>query len=203
MIEHDTTPLQDIEASNAVPSRHPSWKPEPLPKLALDAAKLVRPPRKVQQALSNFPKGRPVSIDEFIRQKLRLPYGRWITDDGADVLFNREYEMLFIWPTGAEKPERCDPNWGDVTVQEGRFYSDDSAPVIGTSKLHHALETLLDAGERGDRAAADVLEEWLLGKHLSYREITRAYWEDVAQYRAERELLEDILYGPSSPAKPA
>jgi len=48
-----------------------------------------------------------------------------------------------------------------------------------------------------------VLEEWLVGKRKTYLRITQAYWEDLARWRAERDLLEDILYGSSKPAKPA
>ena len=184
-------------------SRHQLWEPALLRTLVLDAAKLSRSPRKVQQALLSFPKGRPVSDDEFNRQKLRLPYCQWPTDNGGQVLFNRNYDSLFIWPAGAERPERCDPDSGDARVQEGRFYSDDSSYYISTSDLHHALEALLDAWKRGDRATADVLAEWLLGKHKTYLQITRAYREDLVQWRAEGELLQDILDGPRRPAKPA
>jgi hypothetical protein len=197
---------QGAEASNVVPFKHPNglvvkgrpkpW-PGPRPKLVLDSAKLVRPLPKVQQALSTFPKGPSVSREKFIRQKLRLPYGRWITEDGTEVLYNRKYQPLFVWRAGTDKPERCDPHWIDGIVDEGWFYSDASANVIDRSKLYHALETLLDAWERGDRAAADVLEEWLLSKHLTYLELTQAYQEAIAQRRAEFALVEDLMNNPA------
>jgi hypothetical protein len=174
MSKHDTTSRHDIEASNAVPSTHQLWEPALLRTLVLDTAKLSHLPRKVQQALSNFPKSRPVSLDEFNRQKLRLPYCQWPTDNGGQVLFNRNYDSLFIWPAGAERPERCDPDSGEARVQEGRFYSKNSFCYISTSDLHHALEALLDAWKRGDLATAEVLAEWLQSMHKAYQELIRA-----------------------------
>jgi hypothetical protein len=186
--KYDTTTRQGNEASTVVPSRQPSGEHRPgaTAETFVRSREIGTAPRKVQQALANFPKGRPVSIDEFTRQKLRLPYGRWITNDEGQVLFNRDYEMLLIWPAGAERPERCDPHWGDVTVQEGRFYSDGSAYDIGTPELHHALEALLDAWERGDRATAEVLEEWLLSQHKAYQELIRACQKEPTQENSPR-----------------
>jgi hypothetical protein len=160
---------------------------EPLPELVLDKAKSEQPPPKVQQALSSFPKGEPVSLDEFLRQSRNLPYGRWITDDGTQVLYNGKYELL-VWPADAERPEhRDDFHWaahcGAGRLKDGRFYSDGSVYDLGTSELHHALEALLDAWQRGDRATADVLAAWLLGRHRAYRQLIRAYEKELAQRR--------------------
>jgi hypothetical protein len=125
-----------------------------------------------------------VSIDEFMRQSLHLPYGRWVTPDGTQVLYSRRYDLHY-WPAGAERPEYCGPNWnavgdfGDVRVKDGRFYSDSSACDIGISELHHALEALLNAWKRGDRATADVLAAWLLGKHRTYRDLIRSYRKEL------------------------
>ena len=176
-------------------------RPEPV--LRLGPAKLIRPPPKVEYALEAVIKPGSVPYERFIRHRLRLPYGRWRTEDGTKVIFNRRYEPRFIWPAGAERPERCDPHHVDGIVEEGWFYSDTSPNDIGRAPLWHALETILDAWERGDWAAADVLEKWVLGKHALYLELSRAYREDLMRWREERDLLDEILNGPINPAKPA
>jgi hypothetical protein len=152
--------------------------------------------------LSATPHDSPVSRDEFIRLKLHLPYGRWITKDGTRVLYNRKYQPLWVWSPD-ETPYLCKPHWVDDIVEEVWFYSDGSADRVGRSKLVHTLDAVIHAWERADRADADLLEEWLLGKHKTYLELARAYREDLAQYREERDLLDEILNGPRSPAKPA
>jgi hypothetical protein len=207
----DNDTRQGAGASNVIPFRHPGTpavepgrgpKLRPKPVLRLGPARLIRPPPKVEYALEAVIKPGSVPYERFVRHRLRLPYGRWITKDGTKVLYNRKYQPLFIWRPGADKPERCKPHHVQF-VEEGWFFSDGSSEVICRAKLWHALETLLDAWERGDRAAADVLEEWVLGKHLVYLELSRAYREDLTQWRLERDLFEDIMYGSSSPAKPA
>ncbi|QQP88146.1 hypothetical protein IGS68_19070 [Skermanella sp. TT6] len=183
MPKHDTTTHQGNEASNIVPSNQPSWehRPRPLSKLVLNTAKFTRPPHKVRQALLEYVFATPVSIAEFNRQKLRLPYGLWIADDGTAYLFNCEFELLFVWLTDATRPECCDLHWNNVTVQEGGFfYSDRSIYDIGPSNLHQALEALLGAWEHGNRAMAEVLEAWLLGQHKAYQELIQACQKDPA-----------------------
>jgi hypothetical protein len=208
----NTDTRQGAGASTVISFRHPNApavKPRqvlqlrPKPVLCLDPAKLRQPLPQVSQVLRTVARPGSVPYMRFVCHRLRLPYGRWVTEDGTKVLYNRRYEPLFIWPAGADKPERCKPHHVHGIVEEGWFYSDVSSEIIGRAKLWHALETMLDAWERDDRAAAGVLEEWLLGKHLVYLELTRAHREDLAQWRAERDLLDDILYGPRSPAKPA
>ncbi|WP_158044432.1 hypothetical protein [Skermanella pratensis] len=141
----------------------------------MDVAKLVRRPRKVQQALRRFPTGRSLSVDEFNRQKLRLPFGVWIADNGAAYLFNPEFELLSIWPAGAKMPEWCDLNWSNVIVQEGGvFYDYRSIHDMGPSNLHYELEALLGAWEMGDRTTAKVLQEWLVSRHVACQELIRA-----------------------------
>jgi hypothetical protein len=204
---------QGARTSRVIPFRHPNglvvkqWRAPPLrpkPVLCLDAAKLTGLPAQVKQALDAVPAPKSsVSFKRFYLHQLRLPYGRWITEDRTEILYNRRYQPLFVWRAGADKPERCDPHWIDGIAKEGWFYSDGSSRVIGRTKLWHALNAVLDAWERGDRAAAGVLEKWLLSKHLAYGELTRAYSEDVAQRRKEREFLEDFENMMNTPAKSA
>jgi len=209
--ENDT-PSRD-GASNIIQFRRPAvpiitprreLRLRPKPVLCLDPAKLRRPPAKVSRALRAVPKTKRVTYDRLCRHRLRLPGGRRITENGTRVLRNYKFDPLFVWRPGAERPERCDPDHGyGLGVEAGLFFSLHSSDVIGRAKLWHALETILDAWERGDRAAADAVEEWVLGKHALYLQIMRSYLEDLEQYRAERDLLDEILCGPSSPAKPA
>jgi hypothetical protein len=206
----NTGTRREAEASNIIPFRHPNglvvkqWRAPPLrpkPVLCLDAAKLTQLPAQVKQAFDAVPAPKSsVSYKRFCLHQLRLPYGRWITEDRTEVLYNRRYQPLFVWGAGADKPERCDPHWVTDIVEEGWFYSDGSSRVIGRTKLWHALEAVLDAWERGDRAAADVLEKWLLGKHLAYGELTREHWKALQQRRSEQELIDDILNNPPKPA---
>jgi hypothetical protein len=206
---------REAEASSVIPFRHPNavivkaqpepW-PGPEPELVLDSAKLLRPPPEVQRALAAFPKRGTVTIDEFVRQERRLPYGLQVTKDGTKVLFDWKRQPIFVWWAGARRPGRRGRRPSDKVEWEGLFYSDDSVAVIGTSELHHALEALLDAWERGDRAAAGVLATWLLGKHRRYLDLTRAYHETLERRREEREFLEDfenMMNKPAKPAKPA
>jgi hypothetical protein len=165
-------------ASNVIPFKHPGApivKPRrllvlrPIPVLCLDPAKLTRPPAPVRQALAAVPKVKSVPYMRLFRHRLRLPYGRWVTKDRKKVLYNRRYEPIFIWRAGADRPERCDPHRVHDIVKEGWFFSDGSTHVIGRAALWHALEAMLAAWERGDRAAANALEKWLLSRHAKYR----------------------------------
>jgi hypothetical protein len=208
----NTGTRREAGASNVIPFRHPNgWvvkaQPEPWPgpepELVLDAAELARQPPWIRQLLSVFLKARPVSLYHFNRQKLRLPYGWRRLKNGTEVLFNRTDDPLFVWHPNTKKPERCGLRPVGDPVQEGLFYSDGtdgSIHTLGTSELHHALETLLDAWERGDRATADVLRKWLLGKHRLFLDITRAYHEKLEQRRAEQALVDDIMNNPAKPA---
>jgi hypothetical protein len=177
-----------------------------------NAAKSTQAPFSVRKVLSAFPKGKsrssgkakrafpkgePVSLEKFARHKLRLPYGRWITDDGTKVLYNRKYQPLLVWRPGADKAERCDPHWVSGIMAEGWFYIDASVvnvragslAVIGRSELYHALKILMDAWDRGDRAAADALEAWLLGKREQYLKLVEQRKAERVRRRAEYEWL--------------
>jgi hypothetical protein len=173
------------------------------------AARSAPPPLQVQEALSAFPKGNPVSLEKFRRHRLRLPYGRWTTGDGTKVLFNRRYEPVLVWRPGANKAERCGPHWVDDIVMESWFYIDagvvdvgnGSLAVIGRSDLYRALESLIDTWIRGDRAAADALEAWLLGKRDQYRNLVARKKARLALRKAEFKRLREE-YEAQTPANP-
>jgi len=149
---------------------------------------LTQPPLGVQQALATHPMEPPLSSlnpEAYSDYERLYPHGRWILGGGTKILFNRKKQPLFIWRPFVRKPERCAPPPVLHTIahrrprlaSEDRFYRDPGA--IGREALWHALETILDAWERGDRAAADAVEEWVLGKHRVYLELSRAYREDL------------------------
>ena len=214
-LDMDNDTRREAEASRVIPFRHPnSWvvkaQPEPWPgpepELVLDSAKLLLPPPEVQRALSAFPKRGTVTIDDFVQQERRLPYGLQVTEDGTKILFDRKRQPIFVWRPGAKRPGRPGRRPIDAVEWEGLFYSDGadgSVHTLGTSELHHALEALLDAWERGDRAAAGVLWNWLLGKHRRYQDLTRAYHEKLERRREVREFIEDFENMMSKPAKSA
>jgi hypothetical protein len=184
-----------------------------MPTLCLDDAMLTRRPPEVQRALMNHPMGPPPSaltVEAYTNYRIRLPYGRSVAPDGTKTLFNANKRPMLAWKPGAREPERCyphparrdiDPAAGGALVDF--FYEDAAVGWVGREALWHAVATLAAAWERGDRATADVLEEWLIAKRKTYRQITRSYWSDLEQWKLERSFLEDILYGSSSPAKPA
>ena len=196
--ENDTQ--RGAQASTVVllgcPGARNWWDILPWPTLDLTAASLKQPPRKIQRLLSATPHDSPVSRDEFLRLKLYLPYGRWITKDGTKVLYNRKYQPLWVWPPD-EEAYLCEPHWVDDIVEEAWFYSDGSADRVGRSKLVHTLDAVIHAWERADRADADLLETWLLGKHRTYREITEAHGADVTKRREERERFRDLMNCPA------
>jgi hypothetical protein len=207
-------------ASNIIPFRRPGalivtprrelgLRPEPT--LCLDAAMLTPPPLLgVQQALATHPRDPLLSSlipEAYADYERRYPHGLWTTGGGSKILFNRKKQPLFIWRLCAGKPERYSPalhntaHWWPGIASADRFYRDPGA--IGREALWHAVATLAAAWERGDIRTATVLEAWLIDKHKTYLKLTRAYREDLARWREERDLFEDIMRGPRSPAKPA
>ena len=81
------------------------------------AARLTDPPPEVYRALVAHPSIPPEPYEEYEsygpygsqgKYKLRFPYGRGLTKDGAIVLFNSQEHPLLIWPPGSWMPERCE-----------------------------------------------------------------------------------------------
>jgi hypothetical protein len=215
----NTDTRQGAGASNVLPFRRPNapvvtprreLRLRPEPTLCLDAAMLTPPPLGVQQALATHPMEPPLSSlnpEAHSDYERRYPHGLWTTGGGTKILFNRKKQPLFIWRLCARKPERYSPalhntaHWRPGIASADRFYRDVEA--IGREALWHAVATLAAAWERGDIRTANVLEAWLVYKHKTYLQIMRAYREDMAQWRTERDLFEDIMHGPINPAKPA
>jgi hypothetical protein len=148
---------------------------------------LTDPPPEVHRALEAHPMGPPVTLENYKVHGQRLPRGRWLAQDGTIILFNRDESLLSVWRPGAEKPDCFDACEGLVVVRKGYFYddsADDSAiRNIGWVTLWHALDTLKDAWERGDRSTAAALEAWLTRKHQIVENVQREFRERVEELR--------------------
>jgi len=163
----------------------------------LDAAKLTDPPAEVYQALVTHPMGSPIPLESYVSRWRRLPQGRRLTKDGAIVLVNRKEQPLFIWPPDAEKPERCDQDLVLDLVAQNNFWSDRSVTRVGQVTLVHALEVLLDAWERGDRATAAALEGWLARKHQIYYSLLAEHLERLEARKRAKGKTEARTWDPS------
>jgi hypothetical protein len=157
------------------------------PTRCFDAARLTDPPSEVQQALEAHPMGVPVTLENYKVQGLRLPRGRWLAQDGTIILVNRKKSLLSVWRPDAEKPDRFDSCEGLTVVGKSYFYDDgaDDCAIrnIGWVTLWHALDTLNNAWERGDRATAAALEEWLIHKNQIVETVRREFLERVEELR--------------------
>jgi len=85
------------------------------------------------------------NIEEFKPMRICLPYGKWICEDGREVLFNRDYTP--IW-------QRSSNGWGELIEPETNvlfasssyYYDDRSAPYYNN--------------EQTRALCLDVLKEW-------------------------------------------
>lgn len=66
-----------------------------------------------------------------------LPYGVWVTKDGAVLLFNREYEPIYRREPG-KPPERCNPHWVKDIVHAFTIW-DDWTPSAAYEQRAHML----------------------------------------------------------------
>ena len=57
-----------------------------------------------------------------------VPYGRWITNDGREVLFNRSYWPILERRPGAPAKAARPSEWVEDIVQSEYFFDDWSAP---------------------------------------------------------------------------
>lgn len=82
--------------------------------------------------------------------RLYYPYGRWVTEDGTEVLFNRDYHP--IWrkdKTGLVGLARKD--WWVPGIIKAEYYYNDNDPPHGPSNLKRTKEAqkrCLDALEK-------------------------------------------------------
>jgi hypothetical protein len=79
----------------------------------------------------------------FLPMRLYLPYGYWVEEDGAQVLFSRDYKPMWLLRPG-QKPERLEP-WLPIKRREQVFLSDDLWLPWQSPTLKTNLEAYLAA----------------------------------------------------------
>jgi hypothetical protein len=87
-----------------------------------------------QAPQSKKPKPDPVAIDEFRRD--HLPYGIWVTNDGREILFNRDYQPL--WERRGGSPPVPAERREDVRAPITKFFYSEGTP----DKARRALQAL-------------------------------------------------------------
>jgi hypothetical protein len=131
--------------------------------------------------------GVPVTLENYKVHGLRLPRGRWLAQDGTIILFNRKEDLLSVWRPDAEKPDCFDSCEGLTVVGRNDFYNESYGNTairnIGWVTLWHALDTLNDAWEHGDRDTATALARWLIRKNRIVENVQREFRERVEELR--------------------
>jgi hypothetical protein len=77
----------------------------------------------------------------FLPMRLYLPYGYWVEDDGAKVLFSRDYKPMWRIRSGAE-PERLEP-WLRIKWRDQFFMWDGVQTPWNSPTLKRCLEDSL------------------------------------------------------------
>jgi hypothetical protein len=194
------TPCPGTEAGAVVPIKPPLApivNSQSEPTFCMAAARLTDPPPEVYRALVAHPLGPPITYANYESYELRFPHGRGVAKDGTIVLFNRREHPLLIWPLGAEKPERCDSRRIPALMRRDYFYINCAISDMGRVTLWHALDTLLNAWLRGDRATAAALERWLVGKFRIYQKLVQERKEILEELRRAKAEAERRTWDPS------
>jgi len=69
-------------------------------------------------------------MDRADRMRDTLPYGKWTTKDGMEVLFNRHYQPIWKKDSSGVVTE-ANKNWWVPNILLQEFYYDDSSPPYG------------------------------------------------------------------------
>ena len=62
--------------------------------------------------------------------RVTLPYGKWTTEDGTEVLFNRKYQPIWVRHTN-KKADIAALDWWVPGIVKQEFYYDESNPPYG------------------------------------------------------------------------
>lgn len=74
--------------------------------------------------------------------RVAYPYGKWTTKDGAEVLFNREYQPIWVkHPDG--KVDSAARDWWVPNIVKQEWYYNDSNPPNDDRRLKNACDSLI------------------------------------------------------------
>jgi hypothetical protein len=73
--------------------------------------------------------------------RVTLPYGKWTTEDGTEVLFNRKYQPIWVkHPDG--KVDSAARDWWVSNIVKQEWYYDDSNRPYGDRRLKRTHDSL-------------------------------------------------------------
>jgi hypothetical protein len=82
-------------------------------------------------------------LSEFKPMRISLPYGKWTSSDGTEVLFNRDYSPIWERPAGGSTKMIAPETYVNHDSSE-HYYDDRTAPYYGNAdtleKCHKVLE---------------------------------------------------------------
>lgn len=76
-----------------------------------------------------------------------FPYGKWVTEDGTEILFNRNYQPIWMKRSSGEVT-KADPNWWVPNILTQEWYYDETCPPYGDGRktmTKNSLQRVIDA----------------------------------------------------------
>lgn len=122
--------------------------------------------RSVDTCVADFEVTIPrTPLKPFVPARLKFVYGYWTENDGAKVLFSRDYKPL--WRIRKDRrPERLLPWLWVEKVEETHFWEDATAPWDKKARMAEEEQRLRDFGITALPMLTDVLPELLFDSKL-------------------------------------
>lgn len=96
-------------------------------------------------------------ISEAEIMRCRLPYGIWICMNGSQILFNRDYNAIWLKPKEGGVVA-IDPDARIIYTEQVFFFNDNNPPWINKRTLEGCIKVLREWGvEAYDPRAVDLL----------------------------------------------
>ncbi|HBO42345.1 MAG TPA: hypothetical protein DD670_00070 [Planctomycetaceae bacterium] len=124
-------------------------------------------------------------VEPFIPARLKYAYGCWTEEDGAEVLFSRDYKPLWRLREGC-RPERLEPWLWIDKCDETWFWDDVNPPWYSNARQEEEEQRLRDYGITALPKLTDILPEVILSPEL--RDVADAV--DVIAKREAPTLME-------------